>query len=212
MTPCAKSNRSRGEILPRRRLRAGLFVALIAIGAVTAQSGAQTANTIRPADRVAFAGFAFDLPEGGRWMADRGVTEGVRYLHLQRQTTSVKLRIEVTSRRPKPPIASEQELLTRVGQNSDGAAVPDRDRGAVCARIHKEWQDEMTVATKGSGGKHFGTGVFAEMDDYSLVCLHPRAKGTVISFRFVARMRAGLALEPHGDEARAFFESVRFDG
>ena len=212
MTPCANWNQSRGGILPRRRLRAGLVAVLLGIAAASAQGAAQTTGTARPSDRTAFAGFAFDLPQGGRWTTERGVAQGVRYQYFQRQTTSVKFRIEVTSYRPRPPIVSEQELLTRVGQTSDGPTVPDRDRGAACARTNMQWQDEITIATKGSGGKPFGTGVFAEIDDHSLVCLHPRAKGTVITFRFVARMRAGAALEPHGEEAKAFFETVRFDG
>ncbi len=192
------------------RLIAAVLLVLLGLVAVSAQGEAQNARNASPSDRIKFAGFAFQLPQGGRWNTENGFVEGVRYRNFQKKKTSVKLKVEVTSYRLNPPIASEQELLARVGQSGNGDAVPDRDRGAVCARTQTQWQDEISISTKGSGGKPFGTGVFAEIDDHSLFCLHPRAKGTAVTFRFSARMRAGAELEPHGDEARAFFESVRF--
>ncbi len=192
----------------RRRLAVGSAAGLIALAAFAAPVAAQTSG--EAARGMRFAGFAFQLPKGGKWTAERGTTPGTQFLHLRRQKASVNIEIQATTRQPDPPLGGEEELLASVGEVGDGTAVPDRDRGAVCARTNRQWQDEFETASKATGGKAFGTGVYAEMDDHFLVCLHPQRTGKLISFRFVARARVGEALKPHDKAARAFFESVRF--
>ncbi len=224
---CARPiSRDRSHLWPRRSaigLCAALALSAALAGCITPQQRAERAALqLEPAapkttngwsERMSFAGFSFAMPKGARWVKERGGTGSMTFLYLKQDRDGAHVQIQLTSYRPGQPIDNPEDLIAWTAKSGDWLATLDhRKQDAVCARTHKKWADEITVPANGRGGGSYATGVFADMEDFTMECLHPVAPGRLVAFRYIARTPVGKAFRSHSTQANTFLGSVQFDG
>lgn len=162
---------------------------------------------------MSFAGFSFAMPKGAKWVKERGGTGNMTFLYLKQDRDGAQVQIQLTSYRPGEPIEKPEDLVAWTAKSGAWFAQIDPDKGdMLCARAQKKWEDEVTVASNGRGGEPYGTGVYADMEDFTMECVHPMAPGRLVAFRYVARTPVGKAFRSHLKQAHSFLGSVRFEG
>ncbi len=220
-----RASRDRSHPMPRRSATA-LFAAVALssalAGCVTPKQQAElAAEQLEPAastttngwsQRMSFAGFSFAMPKGAKWVQERGGTGNMTFLYLKQDRDGAQVQIQLTSYRPSTPIDEPEDLVAWTAKSGDWSAQIDpRKTDMLCARTQKKWEHEITVASNGRGGEPYGTGVYADMEDFTMECLHPLARGRLVAFRYVARTPVGKAFRSHIKQAQNFLSSIQFE-
>ncbi len=221
-----RARRVQSHLMPSRAaigLCAAMALSAALTACITPQRQAElAAERVEPAaaptskswsERMSFAGFSFAMPKGAKWVKERGGTGNMTFLYLKQDRDGAQVQIQLTSYRPSTPIERPEDLVAWTAKSGDWfAQIDSKKSDMLCARTQKKWEDEVTVATNGNGGAPYGTGVYADMEDFTMECLHPLARGRLVTFRYVARTPVGKAFRSHVKQAHNFLGSVRFEG
>lgn len=156
------------------------------------------------------AGFTFDVPRGPGWRVapeHTATMEAVRFRNEITPADDRSVQLSVIAVRTEKPVRTEDDVVAWArGASAVRSAEPARGHGALCARYHHRWTQNMS----------FDPGAAArpthEIDDFGLYCVHPSNDGRVVHFRAAERAALGRGVGGFAAQARELLDSVRYRG